>query len=71
MWMCSSGPYGALHLPTEMRLRAAGGLRMRHVPTTGGGPALTQRAMDNVQLVIAYQDAPEHAQAIAARRAAM
>jgi tripartite-type tricarboxylate transporter receptor subunit TctC len=35
----SSGPYGASHVPTEMLLHAAGGLKMRHLPTTGGGPA--------------------------------
>jgi tripartite-type tricarboxylate transporter receptor subunit TctC len=37
----SSGPYGASHVPTEMLLSAAGGLKMRHLPTTGGGPATT------------------------------
>lgn len=37
----SSGVYGALHLPMEMFLHAAK-LQMRHVPTTGGGPAITQ-----------------------------
>jgi tripartite-type tricarboxylate transporter receptor subunit TctC len=37
----SSGPYGASHVPTEMLLHAAGGLKMRHLPTTGGGPATT------------------------------
>jgi tripartite-type tricarboxylate transporter receptor subunit TctC len=37
----SSGVYGALHMPMEMFLHAAK-LKMRHVPTTGGGPALTQ-----------------------------
>ena len=36
----SSGVYGALHMPMEMFLHAAK-LRMRHVPTTGGGPAIT------------------------------
>src|SRR2546426_620856 len=40
----SSGPYGASHVPTEMLLQAAGGLRMRHLPTTGGGPAMTAGA---------------------------
>ena len=34
----SSGPYGASHLPLEMFLQAAR-LKMRHLPTTGGGPA--------------------------------
>jgi tripartite-type tricarboxylate transporter receptor subunit TctC len=36
----SSGVYGALHVPMEMFLHAAG-LRMRHLPTTGGAPAMT------------------------------
>ncbi len=37
----SSGPYGITHVPMEMFLDAAG-LKMRHVPTTGGGPAIVQ-----------------------------
>jgi tripartite-type tricarboxylate transporter receptor subunit TctC len=37
----SSGIYGASHVPVEMLLHAAGGLKMRHLPTTGGGPATT------------------------------
>ena len=37
----SSGIYGASHVPIEMLLHAAGGLRMRHLPTTGGAPATT------------------------------
>ena len=37
----SSGPYGITQVPMEMFLDAAG-LKMRHVPTTGGGPAITQ-----------------------------
>ena len=36
----SSGIYGALHIPIEMFLQAEK-LKMRHLPTTGGGPALT------------------------------
>ncbi|HEU4366863.1 MAG TPA: tripartite tricarboxylate transporter substrate binding protein [Methylomirabilota bacterium] len=35
----SSGLYGASHVPFEMFLRAAG-VRMRHLPTTGGGPMM-------------------------------
>ena len=35
----SSGIYGALHMPMEMFLHAAN-IRMRHVPTAGGGPAI-------------------------------
>jgi len=37
----SSGIYGASHVPLEMLLQAAGGLKMRHLPTTGGAPATT------------------------------
>jgi tripartite-type tricarboxylate transporter receptor subunit TctC len=36
----SSGVYGASHVPMEMFLNAAG-LKMRHLPTTGGAPAMT------------------------------
>jgi len=36
----SSGIYGASHVPMEMLLQAAG-VKMRHLPTTGGGPATT------------------------------
>jgi tripartite-type tricarboxylate transporter receptor subunit TctC len=36
----SSGIYGASHVPVEMLLSAAG-VKMRHLPTTGGGPATT------------------------------
>ena len=37
----SSGPYGVTHVPFAMFVNA-NGLKMRHVPTTGGGPAVTQ-----------------------------
>jgi len=37
----SAGLYGATHVPMEMILYAAGGLKMRHLPTAGGGPAMT------------------------------
>jgi tripartite-type tricarboxylate transporter receptor subunit TctC len=36
----SSGIYGALHMPMEMFIHAAK-IKMRHLPTPGGGPALT------------------------------
>lgn len=36
----SSGIYGALHMPMEMFLHAAK-IKMRHLPTAGGGPAIT------------------------------
>jgi tripartite-type tricarboxylate transporter receptor subunit TctC len=35
----SSGLYGASHVPMEMFLHAAG-VKMRHLPTTGGGPMM-------------------------------
>ena len=36
----SSGIYGALHMPMEMFIHAAK-IKMRHLPTPGGGPAIT------------------------------
>jgi tripartite-type tricarboxylate transporter receptor subunit TctC len=36
----SSGLYGALHIPMALFMSAAGGLKLRHLPTNGGGPAL-------------------------------
>jgi len=45
----SSGPYGASHLPLEMLLHAAG-IKMRHLPTTGGGPATTAVLGGHAQL---------------------
>lgn len=36
----SSGIYGALHVPTEM-LAMASGMKLRHVPFSGGGPSTT------------------------------
>lgn len=47
----SSGLYGALHIPTEMLLRAAG-VTMRHLPTTGGGPAMTALLGDHAQVLV-------------------
>jgi tripartite-type tricarboxylate transporter receptor subunit TctC len=45
----SSGPYGILHVPIEMFLHAVGA-KMRHVPTTGGGPAVLQLLGGHVQM---------------------
>lgn len=45
----SSGPYGASHLPMEMLLAAAG-VKMRHLPTVGGGPAMTAVLGGHAQL---------------------
>jgi tripartite-type tricarboxylate transporter receptor subunit TctC len=49
----SSGIYGATHVPIEMMLKAAG-LKMRHLPTTGGGPALTAVMGGNAQVVASF-----------------
>jgi tripartite-type tricarboxylate transporter receptor subunit TctC len=45
----SSGIYGALHMPMEMFLHAAK-LTMRHVPTNGGGPAITALLGGHVEM---------------------
>jgi tripartite-type tricarboxylate transporter receptor subunit TctC len=37
----TSGPYGITHTPQAMFMDAAK-VKMRHLPTTGGGPAITQ-----------------------------
>ncbi len=44
----SSGIYGALHMPMEMFFFSAGGLKLRHVPTKGGAPALRQLLGEHV-----------------------
>ena len=47
----SSGLYGALHLPTAL-VMAATGIKMRHLPTNGGGPALTAILGNNSQVLV-------------------
>lgn len=47
----SSGLYGALHLPTALFMRAAG-IQMKHLPTAGGGPALTAILGNNSQVLV-------------------
>ena len=44
----SSGLHGALHLPMALFLKA-GGLELKHLPTNGGGPALTALLGNNSQ----------------------
>jgi tripartite-type tricarboxylate transporter receptor subunit TctC len=46
----SSGPYGASHVPMAWLLQATGDLRMRHPPTTGGGPAMTAVLGNHAQM---------------------
>jgi tripartite-type tricarboxylate transporter receptor subunit TctC len=45
----SSGLYGASHVPTALFAKAAGGLKFRHLPTPGGGPAITAVLGNNAQ----------------------
>jgi tripartite-type tricarboxylate transporter receptor subunit TctC len=47
----SSGLYGALHLPTALFMNSAG-IQMRHLPTAGGGPALTAILGNNAQVLV-------------------
>ncbi len=47
----SSGLYGALHLPTATFMKAAG-IQLRHLPTAGGGPALTAVLGNNSQVLV-------------------
>ena len=44
----SSGLYGASHIPTALFAKSAGDLKMRHLPTNGGGPAVTAVLGGNV-----------------------
>ena len=46
----SGGLYGASHLPVALIEKAAGLARLRHLPTAGGGPAVTALLGRNVQM---------------------
>ena len=48
----SSGLYGALHIPMALLMKSAGGLKLRHLPTPGGGPALTALLGNNSQALV-------------------
>jgi len=48
----SSGLYGALHIPTALFMKAAGDLKLRHLPTNGGGPALTAFLGNNSHVLV-------------------
>src|SRR5215470_12134086 len=48
----SSGLYGALHIPMALFLMAAGGLKLRHLPTNGGGPAVTALLGNNSAVLV-------------------
>ncbi len=45
----SGGLYGATHLPVALLEKAAGLPKLRHLPTTGGGPAITALLGNNAQ----------------------
>jgi tripartite-type tricarboxylate transporter receptor subunit TctC len=45
----SGGLYGASHLPMAMLEKAIGVTKMRHLPTNGGGPAITALLGNNAQ----------------------
>jgi len=45
----SGGLYGATHFPMALLSTAVGGLQLRHLPTNGGGPAITAILGNNVQ----------------------
>ena len=47
----SSGLYGALHIPMALLIMAAGGLKLRHLPTNGGGPAITALLGNNAAVL--------------------
>jgi tripartite-type tricarboxylate transporter receptor subunit TctC len=47
----SSGLHGALHLPMALFNKAAD-LKMKHLPTNGGGPALTALIGNNAQVLV-------------------
>ena len=56
----SSGLYGAAHVPMEMIMQAAG-IKLRHLPTTGGGPMMnailgghSQAVMTPASLAVAH-----------------
>lgn len=46
----SGGLYGASHLPVVILEKAAGLPKMRHLPTNGGGPAITAALGNNAQM---------------------
>jgi tripartite-type tricarboxylate transporter receptor subunit TctC len=47
----SSGLYGALHIPMALFMQAASNLQLRHLPTNGGGPALTALLGNNAAVL--------------------
>jgi len=50
MVFSSGGLYGATHLPLAYLEKVTGPLRLRHLPTNGGGPAITAILGNNAQV---------------------
>lgn len=50
MVFSSGGLYGASHLPLAYLEKATGPLKLRHLPTNGGGPAITAILGNNAQV---------------------
>ena len=46
----SGGLYGATHLPVALLEKATGIPKLRHLPTNGGGPAITALLGNNAQM---------------------
>ena len=56
----SSGMHGAAHLPIALFMRSAG-IEMRHLPTAGGGPAITALLGHNAQVTaVSFAGASSH-----------
>lgn len=56
----SSGLHGAAHLPVALLLKSAG-IDMKHLPTAGGGPAITALLGNNVQMTaVSFAGASSH-----------
>ena len=53
----SGGLYGATHLPVAMLEKVIGVSKMRHLPTAGGGPAITALLGNNAQMSVQTQSA--------------
>ena len=58
----SGGLYGATHLPVALLEKATGIPKLRHLPTNGGGPAITALLGNNAQMStqICVGDASAH-----------
>ena len=56
----SSGMHGAAHLPIALFMKSAG-IEMRHLPTPGGGPAITALLGNNSQVTaVSFAGASSH-----------